>query len=328
MKDRSKTRRNLILIALLLFVGIFLFSVLQLVFSPNRVLEDPAEETERKTLVRDGKEYYPRQDITTLLLMGIDESGPVTDSGSYNNGGAADMLALIVFDQTNKSYTTVMINRDTVCEMPVLGIGGKEAGHITQQIALSHTYGNGLEQSCRNTLETVSALFYGIEIDDYMALNMDALSILTDELGGITLTVEDDFSAVDPSIPMGTVTLNGEQALTFVRGRKDVGDEQNTSRLSRHEAFISAFLDTLGKAAETDDTFVLRAYAAVDDYKVTEMSDKNLSHLFDRYKDYVYAGSVSPKGESAELDGHMAFYPDEGDLEEIIFSYFYSEKTL
>ena len=46
---------------------------------------DTKTTTNTKTISRDGKDYYPRQDITVLMLTGIDQTGPVKSSQSYNN---------------------------------------------------------------------------------------------------------------------------------------------------------------------------------------------------------------------------------------------------
>lgn len=59
------------------------------------------------------------------------------------------------------------------------------------------------------------------------------------------MTVTEDFSDVDATIPLGEVTLTGEQALHFVQTRKDVGDQLNLSRLEREKTYMSAFLMAL-----------------------------------------------------------------------------------
>ena len=99
-----------------------------------------------------------------------------------------------------------------------------------EQLTLAHSYGDGKKESCQNTVTTVSNLFDGQKIDGYMALNMDAVAILNDMVGGVPVEITSDFSAVDPSLQEGTVvTLQGDQALTFVRTRKDVDDQTNLS---------------------------------------------------------------------------------------------------
>ena len=247
---RPRVKRNTWLIVLIVFL------VLVVIYSGFRIVEPivfPADREEgtsirSRVIVRNGMEYYPRQDITVLLMMGIDQSGPAQNSGSYNNAGAADMLAVAVFDETNESYTVLTINRDTITEMPVLGPGGRPAGTATQQLALAHTYGSGLEDSAENTRNAVSMLLYDIPIDYYLAMRTDAIGIFNDAVGGVTVTVTDDFSAVDPTIPMGQVKLKGLQAVRYVQSRSGVGDQLNRSRMKRQEQYMQGFVE-IGRAS-------------------------------------------------------------------------------
>ena len=190
-----------VLVAVLMFSG---FQLLMAVFSPANTEENKITTT--KTITRNGKEYYPRQDITVFMLLGIDQQGPVEASDSYNNDGEADMVALAIFDESAKTFNVLVLNRDTMMNVPILGVGGKPAGTSFEQLALSHTYGTGLEDSCENTRTAVSDFLYGLNIDYYISMNMDAIAILNDAVGGVTVNVTDDFSAVDPSITKGDVT--------------------------------------------------------------------------------------------------------------------------
>ena len=194
-----KHRKNAKKIAYFL---IFMILVLVMIISGLRILEnsvfgsgqDQDAAADRKTVVRDGKAYFPRQDITVMLLMGIDQEGPVQDSGHHRNPGAADMIALLIFDEKNEDCRILYLNRDTMAQVRVLGLGGVPAGTNYAQLAMAHTYGSGLEDSCENVKKTVSDLLGGITIDYYLSMNMDAISILNDAVGGVTVTVEDDFS--------------------------------------------------------------------------------------------------------------------------------------
>ena len=78
----------------------------------------------------------------------------------------------------------------------------------------------------------------GESIDFYVAMNMDGISELNDLAGGVTVTLEDDFSSIDPAMTRGTtLTLHGEQAETFVRSRMTVGDGTNASRMERQSVY-------------------------------------------------------------------------------------------
>ena len=63
--------------------------------------ENPAETTPSRTVTKDGVAYFPRQDITTILFMGIDQMGPVESSGSYRNYGESDVVMLVILDEKN-----------------------------------------------------------------------------------------------------------------------------------------------------------------------------------------------------------------------------------
>ena len=314
------------------FACVILILVLIIVFSGLQILEStvfPQEEeytAPSKTVTVDGVDYFPRQDITVFLLMGIDQKGPVVDSGSYNNHGAADMVSLLIFDEKNAQCNVLQLNRDTMLEMPVLGIGGKQAGTYYGQLALSHTYGSGLEDSCENTMNAVSTFLNGITIDYYLSMNMDAVSILNDAVGGVTVEVTEDFSEIDPSILQGEMTLHGEQAIEFVRTRKDVGDQLNLTRMDRQMDYINGFVEAFRQKQTEDSQFVLKTYEDVAPYLVSNCSVNTLSGMIERYADYEICDTVSPEGENVLGNEYYEFYADEEALDELVLRLFYAPK--
>lgn len=316
------------------YFGTILILMIVMIYSGLQILEatvfskDVVEETRpaSKTITRDGIEYFPKQDMTVLMVLGIDQMGPVQASDSYNNHGAADMVSLLIFDESSETCTVLALNRDTMLEMPVLGIGGKQAGTYYGQLALSHTYGSGLEDSCENTRQAVSDLLYGLYIDYYVAMNMDAIAIANDAVGGVTVEVTEDFSAVDDSITMGQMTLWGEQALHYVRTRKNLGDQLNLSRMDRHRKYMDGFLESLGGRLNESDTFALELYDAVDEYIVTDCSSTTLSTLMSRYADYQIVEIVSPAGDNVLGQEYYEFHVDEEALDQLILRLLYAKK--
>ena len=73
-------------------------------------------------------------------------------------------------------------------------------------------------------------------------MNMDAIATMNDAVGGVKVTVTEDFSKVDPTIPMGEAILRGQQAINYVRTRKNVGDQLNLSRIERQKELHSGLL--------------------------------------------------------------------------------------
>ena len=280
----------------------------------------------KKTITVDGVAYFPRQDINVLLVMGIDQFGPVESSGYYRNSGASDMVLLLIFDEKNKQCDTLYLNRDTMLHMQVLGLNGDYAGTTYGQLALAHTYGTGLKDSCENTKNTVSDFLGGIHIDYYLAMNMDAIALLNDAVGGVTVNVQDDFSAVDPTIGKGIVTLNGEQAIHFVRTRKDVGDQLNLSRIDRQGVYITAFENALRDKVEQNESFASDVYEEVLPYIVTDCSVNTISGMLNRYADYEMKPLVTPEGRNQLGEEYYEFYVDEEALKALVLELFYAPK--
>jgi len=309
-----------ILVIVILFSG---FKIIDALFAHKQV-EQPALKSQ--TITIDGQEYFPRQDITVLMLLGIDERGPVTKSESYTNTGESDMVALAVFDEVEETYSVLVLNRDTMMDIPVLGIGGVPAGTIYGQLALSHTYGTGLEDSCENTVEAVSNFLSGLAVDYYVSMNMDAIAILNDAVGGVTVNVQDDFSQVDASIPMGEVTLSGEQALAYVHTRKDVGNQMNISRMDRHKEYMENFVSAFNTKLSEDSMFVVDVYDEVAQYIVSDCSVSTLSSMLTKYADYKLEDIVSPQGENILTEQYMEFHVDEDSLQKLLIDMFYIKK--
>lgn len=326
MKKDNRRGRPVLLIVILILVLVFVISGLQFLESTVFHPTGTTESQNRKTIVRDGISYFPRQDMTVILLAGIDEFGPVTDSGSYNNTGEADMVTLLVFDETSKALDVLTLNRDTMLDMPILGIGGKEAGTIHGQLALAHTYGSGLEDSAVNLRKTVSNFLYGVHIDYYVTMHMDAISILNDLVGGVKVNVTDDFSEIDPAIGMGEVVLKGEQAITYVRTRQGLGDQLNVTRMQRQREYMVGFLHALKEQISDSATFALDAYNKTSDYAVTDCSSSAITALANRLIGYELRDVVSIEGQNVAGERYMEYHVDKDALDRVILKYLYEPK--
>lgn len=279
-----------------------------------------------ETVYIDGEPYTPRKGVSTMLLIGVDKEGKVASSGSYNNSERSDFLALLVFDDNAQSYTLLHLNRDTMAEIPMLDINGVRMNATKYgQLALAHTYGDGLMASCRNTAEAVSEYLYGVKIENYISVTMSAVPEINDYIGGVAVTIEDDMTAVDPAFVKGaTVTLRGEQALRFVRARGELTDDSNLSRMERQKQYIASLVDTVSRK-NVDDSFLLGALDRIIDYTVSNCSTAFLSSVSHKLNAYAYKGAVSPKGDAVLGEEFMEFYADEDDLKRILIELFYDK---
>ena len=279
-----------------------------------------------KTIVVDGVKYFPKQDIETFLIIGVDEDGEMIRRETLENEGMADAIMLAVFNRTDETIDIISLNRDSMTDISVRGLDGRKVDSMNAQLALSYAYGDGMESSCENTIEAVSKMLYGIEIDHFMALNMDAIKVLNDAVDGVTVDVWDDFSAVDPSIYMGRVTLYGDQALTYIRARKDVGDQLNVNRMERQQEYMESFFYALKYAVEMDSEFAIKHYEDLTKYMVTDCSVTTMSSMLERYGAYELGEIVTPEGENVRGEKYMEFYVDEDSLEDLVLEHFFAEK--
>lgn len=275
-------------------------------------------------LYLNGQCYAPNEDLDVTLLIGVDKYESQTQGESYNNNQQADFLMLLVMDRENESYTVLHLNRDTMTEIPVLGVRGEKAGTITGQLALAHTYGSGRLDSCRNTAEAVSNLLYGIEIDHYIAVTMDAVAQINDLVGGVTVTVLDDLTSVSPELTQGaTVTLTGDMALAYVRTRYGLDDSSNLQRMERQRQYLSALGEILSTKADSDETFFVELLEAISEYMTSDCTANQLSLLSDRFSVYGDRGFLTVEGEAVVGDEFIEFYPDEEALKQLVINLFY-----
>ena len=86
MAEKKKKAPVFTLVLITILVAVVMFSGFKILTSLNKTV-DSTSTSSKKTVEYNGEQYFPRQDITVLMLMGIDEHGAVKASESYNNTG-------------------------------------------------------------------------------------------------------------------------------------------------------------------------------------------------------------------------------------------------
>lgn len=323
--DKRKLMRGLAvaLLAVFLLTGVFL--LLELWEKRQSIF--PEQKTENTVYEYNGVEYVKNEDVESFLILGLDKFEDAINNDSYNNDQRADFLMLLVFDNSEKKFTAVHLNRDTMVNMNVLGVAGQKIGTVNKQLALAHTYGNGRDVSCRNTADAVSELLNGVKVNHYLSITMDAVPILNDLLGGVEVTVLDDFSGIDDTLIKGeTVTLHGDHALTYVRERYGLEDSSNSTRMVRQRQYMTAVYDKAMLEIENDDNFVIEASSKLADYIVSDRSVNQLQEIAKKLSQYKFTEIETLEGESVVKDGLMEFRPDADSIDKIVFELFYKKK--
>ena len=286
----------------------------------------PEHEASDNSIVHNGVVYVPEQNIETFLVMGLDTvEGATTDS--YNNDQRADFLMLFVFNNDTKQCSALQVNRDTITNVNILGVAGDVVSSTPMQIALSHTYGHGGDISCRNTANAVSALLNGVKIDHYISVTMGAVPTLNDLVGGVEVSLLEDYTHIDPSMRKGeTVTLTGEQALRYVQIRQGLEDQTNTTRMERQQQYINALYAKFQASMSSDSNFAVEVTTAISDQIVSDRSITQLQKLAEKFNEYAFLGIRELEGSSAVQNGFMEFYPTSESITQTVVDLFYKPK--
>ncbi|GAB3150719.1 LCP family protein [Amycolatopsis stemonae] len=183
--------------------------------------------------------------------------------GGYNT----NTLILVHIPGDGGKVSAVSIPRDDY--VPVSGIPGYTHAKIKEAYGLAKFYAEqnlakqgvsgadlehkGREAGRKKTLETVRN-FLDVPIDRFAEINLAGFYDLATALGGVEVClnhpVKDSYSGAD--FPAGHQTLNGSQALSFVRQRHGL-DNGDLDRTHRQQAFIASAAHKLRSAGTFTD---------------------------------------------------------------------------
>lgn len=313
----------------LITITVLLLWLLKLADSAKKSPHSEEASTEDKTdiIEVDGVKYKKKTDIITCLFLGVDAPEAGDDSREVVGGGQCDVLQLVVLDQRAKTYRRLSLNRDTMTQVKSLDEDGSVLAKTRVQLALAYAQVEDNVRNCENTADAVSGLLYGQQIDKYCSVRMGAIPALNHLAGGVTVTVEDDFSKSDPSLKMGeTVRLSDDQARHFIHDRMNVGDGTNEGRMRRQEAYLAGLKPVLTKRCKRDNKYALEIYDTLEPYMVTNMSRNDFIKLAAKIV-------AMDEGETVEIEGSSKvgdfdfkeFTADEESLEDALLQMFYDK---
>lgn len=287
------------------------------------LMDEQSEElTALGSLKLNGNIYSYYHDFETYLIMGTDKTG--ADSKVYQ-GSMSDFLMLVIVDKTDNNYSFLPINRDTMSEVRLIQDDGTGVATAELQLCTAHWYGGNAEQSCANTVESISKLFGGLKINGYYAIPMDEIPKLNHSVGGVTVTLLEDFQDIDRQMKKGeTLALSDEQAYRYIHDRYGVGDEKNTSRMKRQQQYMEAFFTKAKEKAKSDKAYVGQLFREFEQTATTNLTAKKISGLTNRLIKGTQKGFFEIKGTSkigkALGDGidHAEFYPDKESIIDVL----------
>lgn len=269
-----------------------------------------------------GQRYQHNDHLRTYLYMGIDKDGPVTEAEDSVSGGQSDAMFLIVVDSEKKTISVLSINRNTMTDVDVYDKDGNFVETRELQICLQHGFGDGMRTSCQRSVDAVSNLLYGEPVSGYIAMNMDAMPMMNDSVGGVTVEVLDDLTSPSRNVSLHkgeTVTLNGDEAYVYLRSRDINEFDSATERLNRQMQYIQAFVK---QAKSKDAATLVSAYNAITDYIVTNVDVPNLVNKLTTYE-FDDSRMYTIPGETQMGEQYEEYHVDEDTLYQLMLDIFY-----
>lgn len=274
-----------------------------------------------------GAKYKPKENITTILFMGIDNNNGYKITNSSGKG-QADCIMLAVLDMDENQMKLIAIPRDLMTNIAMYGADGKYVHDYTGQICLQYAYGDGKDMSCELMTEAVSQLLYGIPVDTYCALKMSAISKANDLIGGVWVEVPDEqsFCKKYGYTPGDYILLKGKNADNFLRYR-DNKSGSSLQRLSRQKIYLNALVTNGVLATKSDITLPIKLYNKLSGDMYTNFSVDKMTYLAT-----VITGLQFSESNIYTIDGEMKegkefdeYYPTEQELYELVLDVFYTK---
>ena len=336
----KKIKKDTILTVVGLIITVCAFA--GAVFAVTKMISKPKDDTETttyskqnnnaSTLYFDGKNYKIKDNMEVILIMGIDDREDIGSSQFAIHNSQADVLYVYAVDHKNKTYQAIQLNRETMTGIQTYNADGTKDTIAEAQICLAHSYGKTEQGRCLNTVDAVSGLLFNMRVDHYISLKMDAISILNEQVGGVTVTVPAGLESADPAFKEGAkVKLQGKQAELFVRSRMSLENDTNEFRMERQQIFMKAWMEQANAKMDSDSGFALGLVLSLSDYMTSDMSANALSDLANQLKEYENLGTVKTIGETlleseAKISAFREYYVDSDDLERKVIELFYEEK--
>ena len=326
-QDKKRLYKGLGIAAGVLILGIAVIGAVLGMADHYRINSDSSTDS-REIITYKNETYVKKGNLETYLIAGIDAPGKVEKVTEYDGTGQCDVLAVIVRDRSTDQCKLLSIDRNTITAVKSLDNDGTYLDTTDIQLSLAHAMGFDQQVRAENTVDAVSHLLGDQTIDGYAMVNMGAIQVVNDMVGGVTVTIEDDFTDRDPTLKKGeTVTLMGEHAENYIRGRKDVADGSNQNRMSRQSNYEEAFKPAFRSKCAENSKFPLEVYHAMEDYMTTNISAKKFCRLAILMSDENQDEKVAISGTyGLDEDEWQTFTPDEDSLQEAILELFYQKQ--
>lgn len=237
-----------------------------------------------------------REGIQTVLICCTEDYDLSAESGGYRNENKANFLMLMVIDENSGLITPVQINPDFQVSFSIPGKSGK----VEIPVGTACSYGSGGSDSSLNLLGAVADLFGGVRIDHHMTFTMDAVAMVNDSIGGVSVPNGEYFKDRVEE----TVRLSGADAVAYFSD-PDEADGTNEERMERQHLYMRSLYGPFLQKAR-DDEFLSDLLLRLGDHMATDLTLSQLILMFETFEKYSMTQEVVVLPGKLESDGFVA----------------------
>jgi LCP family protein required for cell wall assembly len=194
-----------------------------------------------------------------LLILGSDERAGLS-SGEYgdDSGARSDVMMLLHVSADHRNATLVSIPRDTMLPIPECATPSGETVPA-QEVAMINS---ALMAGPYCSLDAIRA-FTGLDVDHFIVVDFDGVVGVTNAIGGVDVCIADDVEDLYSGLilPAGEHTIQGADALAFLRTRHGFGDGSDLGRIATQQTYLSALARKVTSAGTLTNPFALFALA-------------------------------------------------------------------
>lgn len=216
-----------------------------------------------------------------ILLIGSDSRSGDGNARYGRDSGTArsDTTILLHLAAGRRAATAVSLPRDLMVDVPAcLGRDGTRSEPMFAMF--NHAFQMG-GSAC--TIRTVEKLT-NIRVDHHMVVDFHGFKDMVDAVDGVDVCLAEpiDDKAAKLRLPAGRVTLNGEEALGYVRARKSLGNGSDTGRMDRQQRFLGALVNKV----QSNDVLLnpVKLYPVLDAATSSLTTDPALASLRGLYE--------------------------------------------
>ncbi|MFB8752757.1 LCP family protein [Streptomyces parvulus] len=211
-----------------------------------------------------------------VLLIGSDSRAGDGNARYGRDSGTerSDTTILLHLAAGRDSATAVSLPRDLMLDVP--GCRGRD-GSRTEPVFAQFNYAFAAGGSACS-IRTVEKLT-GVRVDHHVVVDFQGFKKMVDALDGVEVCLREPVDDKDAGLrlPAGRVTLDGEQALGYVRARKSLGDGSDTDRMDRQQRFLGALVNKVQSNGVLLNP--VKLYPVLDAATSSLTTDPNLASL-------------------------------------------------